>query len=247
MLSHKLKINDMKTEFMILGTPQQLAKVSIEAVQVGNSSINPVESLKNLGVVFDQHLTMTTHVNQVCQKGHFQLRKIRQIRKYLDREATEKLVHAFITSNIDYCNSLLYGTSNAVIEKLQKLQNTAARVICGANRYDHITPLLKELHWLPISYRISFKIALLTYKCLNGRAPGYLSDLVKRSRSSRSLRSNDYSKLKIPLCKTKIGSRAFTSAAPKVWNPIPEYIKEMDIDGFKRHLKAHYFKKAFAD
>ena len=113
------------------------------------------------------------------KKGHFQLRRIMQIREYLDKPATEKLIHAFVTSNIDYCNSLLYGTSNDVVAKLQNLQNTAGRVICDARKYDHITPLLKDLHWLPVRHRISYKIAFLTYKCLNGLAPGYLTSLVQ--------------------------------------------------------------------
>ena len=245
MLSHKLKINDTKTEFMILGTPQQLSKVAIESISVGNSSITPVKSLKNLGIVFDQHLNMSTHVNQVCQKGYYQLKRIRQIRKYLDKPATEKLVHAFVTSNIDYCNSLLYGTNKYVIDKLQKLQNAAARVICGARRYDPITPLLKDLHWLPVSYRISFKIALLTHKCLNNQAPAYLKDLLAANKPGRELRSSHQNKLKVPFCKTKIGSRAFTSAAPEIWNPIPENIKSLGIDKFKKQLKTHYFKQAF--
>ena len=245
MLSHKLKINDTKTEFMILGTPQQLAKVSIEAIKVGDSIIKPVESLKNLGVTFDHHLKMSTHVNQICKKGHFQLRKIRQIRSYLDKAATEKLVHAFVTSNLDYCNSLLYGTSCDVIDKLQKLQNAAAKVICGARKYDHVTPLLKDLHWLPVKFRINFKIALLTYKCLKGDAPKYLSDLLKANNPQRVLRSSERSDLRIPLCKTKIGSRSFTAAAPKVWNAIPENIRRLDIESFKKHLKTHYFRKAY--
>ena len=129
MLKHKLKINDTKTEFMVIGIPQQLAKVSISSIQLGSSSVTPVGSLRNLVVILDQQMTMLPHVNQVCKKGYHQLKKIRQIRKYLDKSATEKLVHAFITSNIDYCNPLLYGTTSCVINKLQRLQNAAARVI----------------------------------------------------------------------------------------------------------------------
>ena len=245
MLSHKLKINDTKTEFMILGTPQQLSKVSTSSISVGNSSISPVQSLKNLGVTFDQNLKMSLHVNQVCRRGYYQLKKIRQIRKYLDKPATEKLVHAFITSNIDYCNSLLYGAPDYVIDKLQRLQNAAARVICGVRKFDHITPTLKELHWLPVSYRISFKIALMAYKCIKGQAPAYLSDLIEVKESTRNLRSSSRTTLKVPLCKTATGTRAFSSAAPEVWNPIPEKIKNQNIDNFKKQLKTHYFKKAY--
>ena len=245
MLKHKLKINDTKTEFMIIGTPQQLAKVSISSIQVGSSPVAPAGSLRNLGVILDQQMTMLPHVNQVCKKGYHQLKKIRQIRKYLDKSATEKLVHAFITSNIDYCNPLLYGTTSCVINKLQRLQNAAARVIYGAKKFDHVTPLLKDLHWLPVSYRISFKIALLAYKCINGSAPSYLSDFLVTKSKTRCLRSNSKNTLKVPFCKTKIGTRAFTVAAPEVWNPIPEHIKAENMENFKKKLKTHYFKLAY--
>ena len=91
---------------------------------------------------------------------------------------TESLVHAFITSRVDYCNSLLYGLSNSHIMKLQRIQNAAARLVTGAPRFCHVAPLLCHLHWLPISYRIKFKILLLTFKCLYGLAPNYLIDLI---------------------------------------------------------------------
>ena len=245
MLSHRLKINDTKTEFLLLGTQQQLCKVNIEEVQVGNSFVKPVQSLRNLGVVFDQNLNMSSHVNQICQKGHHQLKRIRQIRKYLDKPATEKLIHAFVTSNIDYCNALLYGAPKNVIGKLQKLQNSAAKVVSGARKYDHVTPILKELHWLPVPYRISFKIALLTYKCLNNMAPPYLKELIKVYEPQRNLRSSGQLKLVTPMCKTKTGTCAFTSSAPQVWNEIPEHFKKLDLNNFKKQLKTHYFKKAF--
>ena len=188
---------------------------------------------------------MSSHVNQICQKGYHQLKKIRQIRKYLDKPATEKLVHAFVTSNIDYCNSLLYGTTDCVINKLQRLQNAAARVICGGRKYDHVTPLLKDLHWLPVSYRITFKIALLAYKCMNGLAPSYLRDLLATKTYTRSLRSSSKNTLKVPFCRTNTGTRAFTVAAPTVWNAIPESYKSMNLENFKKHLKTHYFKLAY--
>jgi hypothetical protein len=126
MLSHRLKINDTKTEFMLLGTSHQLAKVSIHEITVGNCVIKPVRSLRNLGVVFDQQLLMMDHVNSVCKKGYHQLRRIGQIRKYLNKNAAEEIVHSFITSHIDYCNALLYNAPKYVIGKLQKLQNAAA-------------------------------------------------------------------------------------------------------------------------
>ena len=104
-------------------------------------------------------------------------------------ECTEILVHAFVSSRLDYCNSLLHGSPKYVPQKLQRAQNAAARLIKLSRKYDHITPHLMDLHWLPIEYRIQFKILLLTYKTLNGLAPSYLSDLLQRYAPVRNLRS----------------------------------------------------------
>ena len=246
MLSHRLKINDTKTEFMVLGTSQQLAKVKIHEITVGNCAIKPVTSLRNLGVVFDQQLQMADHVNSVCKKGYYQLRRIRQIRKYLDKTAAEEIVHSFVTSHIDYCNALFYNAPKYAINKLQKLQNAAARVILGARKQDHATPLLHELHWLPVTQRIQYKIALLTFKCVTGMAPDYLRDLIQVVVPQRELRSSARTTLKIPRCNTNTGTRAFTWAAPQVWNNLPhDVITAPSINCFKTKLKTFLFKKAF--
>ena len=245
MLCHMLKINDMKTEFMLVGSWQQLSKVDIDSIRVGNSVIKPAKCLKNLGVIFDQNLDMMEHVTSVCKKGYFQLKRIRQIRKYLDKASAEKLVHSFITSNIDYSNAVLYGVSKQVISKLQKLQNCAARVVCQVGRHEHITPYLKELHWLPVAYRIKYKIALLTYKCVYDKAPKYLSELIEVYKPPRTLRSSEKHQLKVPRCNTKIGSKAFTSAAPEIWNGIPERFKTMNLDKFKSNMKTFLFEQAY--
>ena len=117
----------------------------------------------------------------------------------------------------------------------------------GGTKYDHVKPLLTALHWLPVAQKIDFKIALLTYKCLNGFAPKYLADLLEVQESCRVLRSNKKNRLKIPMTRTKtLGTRAFTYAAPAVWNSLPDYIKNTKcIDTFKRLLKTHYFELAF--
>ena len=121
---------------------------------------------------------MLSHINKTCSSAFYHLYNIRRIRKYLSRESTECLVHAFVTSNLDYCNSLLYGLPSTHISKLQRVQNTAARLVTGSPRFGHITPILNNiLHWLPINFRIQFKVLLLTFKCLHGLAPQYLSDL----------------------------------------------------------------------
>ena len=93
----------------------------------------------------------------------------------LSKESTEILIHAFVSSKLDHCNSLLYGLPAYQLAKLQVLQNTAARVVSLTRKYDHITPVLESLHWLPVKFRIVFKVLLLVYKALNGMAPPYLS------------------------------------------------------------------------
>ena len=139
-------------------------------------------------------MSVPSHFNKTGSSAFYYIYNIRRIRKYLSRSVTESLVHAFITSRIDYCNSLLYGLPNSHIMKLQRIQNAAARLVTGTPRFCHVTPLLFHLHWLPISYRIKFKILLLTFKCLYGQAPNYLIDLITIKKQSRySVRSSQMS------------------------------------------------------
>ena len=107
-------------------------------------------------------MSMLPHINNICKKLYHQLTRIRQIRKYIDIDAAESRVHSFVTANLDYCNSILYGCSTYLINKLQKLQNCAAKVVRNTHKYDHISPVLKDLHWLPVKSRTDYKIGLLT-------------------------------------------------------------------------------------
>ena len=249
MIVNKLKINDGKTEFMIIGTKQQLCKVNIDHLTVGGSSINPVSVAKNLGTWFDSNLNFREHINKTCRAAYFHLNNIRRIRKYLSNESAKMLVHAFIIGRLDYCNSLLYGLPSVHLCKLQRVQNSAARIICNISRYDHITPVLYTLHWLPIQFRISFKILIFTFKAIHGLGPEYINNLIGiRDRSRYSLRSNSGLLLNQPSAKLRktLGDRSFTSAAPALWNKLPLYIRNTDnFTSFKNILKTHLFKIAF--
>ena len=123
-------------------------------------------------------VNMAMHVTKTCSAAFFHLHNIRQIRKFLSHEATETLIHAFVTSKVDYCNSLLYGLPAYQIAKLQRVQNAAACLIFKESRFCHINPLLRQLHWLPVHYRIIFKILLIAFKAIRGLAPEYISCLV---------------------------------------------------------------------
>jgi len=144
-----------------------------------NASIHPLSRVRYLGVTIDCRLTMTDHVTAVCRTGYFWLRQLRSVAHSLTSEAAESLVHAFISCRLDYCNVLLYGITDGQLQRLQSVQNAAARLVTGTRRTDYITPVLQSLHWLPVRQRVTFMLATLVHKCLNGRALGYLADDVR--------------------------------------------------------------------
>ena len=144
----RLLLKDNKTEFVMIGTKQQLAKVNIDHILIGDCVIRPKEVVKNLGTWLDSTLSMNSHVNNTCSNAFYYLYNIRRIRKYLSRRSTETLIHAFVSSRVDYCNSLLYGLPAYQLNKLQRVQNAAARLIFQESKYCHVRPLLYNLHWL---------------------------------------------------------------------------------------------------
>ena len=189
-------------------------------------------------------------LNKACSAAFYHLHNLRRIKKYLSRDSLITLVHAFITSRLDYCNGLLFGLPKAQIAKLQRVQNPAARLILDIGKFSHITPALHELHWLPVSLRIDYKILLLTFKCIYGLAPTYLSDLISiKSNSLYNLRSTgkllllDHPKGNML---TTLGARSFSAAAPKLWNGLPMELRQAtSLDSFKSRLKTYLFKKYF--
>ena len=178
-------------------------------------------------------MTMETHVKKICQSSYFQIRNIRSIRKLLSDDSAASLIYSFVTSRLDNGNCLLNGISDALLKKLQLVQNTAARVLTKTRKYDHITPVLKDLHWLPVRERIQYKILLLTWKSLHDVAPPYLKDLLIPYTPARDLRSSDKELISVPRVKTSYGDRAFSSAAPTLWNTLPiELRKSHSIEHF---------------
>ncbi len=144
---------------------------------------------QNLSVVLESNLSFENHISHVTKTAFFHFRNIAKLQNTLPVSDTEKLVHAFMTSRLDYCNALLGGCPASSINKLQIVQNAAAGVLIRSRKYDHITPILQSLHWLPIKFHISYKILLLAYKALNNLAPVYLTSLLSRYNPTRSLRN----------------------------------------------------------
>ena len=243
-----LKLNDDKTEMLVITSRPSTSQSLNISVKVGDQYINPSdEPPKNLGVIFDSTCSLKDHVANVCRSINFNLYSIGKIRKYLDRPTVEKLVNATITSRLDYCNSLMFGIPKDLMSQLQKRQNHAARVITQWRKYDHITPVLVDLHWLPVKQRIDFKILLLTYKALNGLAPAYIRELLTPYTPVRTLRSMDNNLLEPPKCRLEyFGKRSFAAAAPVLWNDLPLHIKQSpSVDIFKSRIKTRLFQLAY--
>ena len=189
---------------------------------------------------------MSDHIDSVCRSGFFQLRQLRVILSTLTPDCAKMLVHAFISSRLDYCNSLLFGVSNEQLKRLQSVQNAAARLISGTRKFDHITPVLRDLHWLPVTQRIIYKLVMLVHKCLSGTALSYLADScipVGSLPGRRQLRSATTGQLFVPRTNTSIGRRSFSVCGPLTWNGLPATLRTSDLsaDAFGRALKRHLF------
>ena len=218
--------------------------MSVNCIRLGDVDVIPhVYSAKNLGTWFDSHMDMQTHITKTCGSAFF-LYDIRHIRKYLTSECTEKLIDAFITSRLDYCNSLLYGVPDLHMQKLQRVMNASARLIFCAPKHCHITPLLQQRHWLPMRLRIEFKILFITFKILRGSAPKYRIDLISFLPPSRyDLRRNNKGiLLSTPKRFTKVTMRP--CHAGSILHGV-SIRSAGTISDFKQKLKAFLFSKAF--
>ena len=167
---------------------------------------------------------MAPHVKSVARKSSFHLRNIGKARRVLREDATKTVMQSLVMSRLDYCNALLIGIQQDLIAKLQRLQNSAARIVSRTRKYEHITPLLIKLHWLPIKFRIQFKVLLLVYKALNGPAPKYIMELLVPYKPRRHLRSEAKGLLDEPRTRLKFGDRAFSISAPRLWNALPQHL-----------------------
>ena len=169
-VANKLKLNEEKTEVIHI-TSRFRSYTTLSPISIGSFSIEPVQSVRDLGVTFENDLRTDIHVK--CKSSYLALHKIGQIRNLLDKSTTEKLVHAFITSRLDFCNSLLLGLPDSAISKLQRVHNSAARLVTRSKIYDHISQIFSDIHWLLVRQWIAYKTLLLTYSCIHGNAPTY--------------------------------------------------------------------------
>ena len=251
LLNYGLHLNPSKSEAIVFYNPRSkpLAALaeSIGTVSVAGSPIKLQTSIKNLGVYIDSKMSFDKQVSETCEACYFHIHALRHIRTSLNTEASKTIAAAIVGSRLDFCNSLLAGTSVSNLTRLQRVQNTLARVVAQEPRFCHITPVLSDLHWLPVRHRISFKIATVTFRVLQSQQPSYLSSLIPRYVPARPLRSSSCLSICVPLRKTTMtASKSFSSAASNIWNALPNHLSSIPtLPAFRRALKHHLFLLAY--
>ena len=231
-----LKINPDKTEIILfLPKAAMLDNVIGGAFIEDGCCIRFSGTVKNLGVILDRHLTLEPHIKSIVSHCYKLLSDIGRIRSVLTEKQTELLVHSVISSRLDYCNALFFGLNKSLVNKLQKVQNAAARLILRKRKRTSIRSDIKSLHWLRVNQRIVFKTVLLVYKCINNIAPEELKSLIQMNPSKVQT-------LHVPALKTTHGRRSFKYVAPYLWNHLPEDMRKIvSVEKFKASLKTYLF------
>ena len=251
--ANMLKLNDNKTELVPVSSKRTKRLHSLPtSITLGNAQIPFKQSVKNLGLKLDCHHTMNAHVSNIARTCYVELRRLASIRRFLTSTATATLVSAFVLSRIDYCNSLLFGSTHDVTSNLQRMQNYAARVILRLPKSSSITIHLRSLHWLPVKVRSTYKITCLCYHCHSSTAPSYITDMLHRKPlHTRNTRS---SSCIMPLLnrpahnKATLGDRSFSFASSSVWNSIPNDVRcAPSLSSFKSRLKTYLFRSVYKD
>ncbi len=244
MAKNFLQLNEDKTEILFAGPKALRHQINSLLTPL---SVKPCEHVKNLGVILDADLNFHKHISSISKTAFYHLRNISKVRSLLSQSDSEKLVHAFISSRLDYCNGLFAGLAKQTLNKLQLIQNAAARVLTRTRRCEHITPVLISLHWLPVKQRIDFKILLIVFKAMNGLAPSYVADMLSEYTPDRPLRSSNKGLLTIPRINTKSAHGAFSHYGPTLWNSLPHELRSTTtVSSFKSRLKTYLFSQAFS-
>ena len=246
MSDNRLKLNQSKTQLLPIGTWQQLSKIKIDSVILANQIINFSSKAVNLGCILDSQLTFLDHIKFLTRTCLNQLRKLKIIRKSLQKDTAQSLIHAFIHARLDYCNSLFYGLPDKSIYLLQLIQNRAAKIVVQALKFDFVSPILEELHWLKVEKRIVYKVSILMFKIVNGLAPKYLMNRCTPKSTvlkPRYLRSDQQNFMIVPDSRLKIGERNFSVFGPRVWNSLPNNLRHpgLSFEMFKKLLKTYLF------
>lgn len=257
MSANQLSLNPSKTEFLLVGLSQQLAKVKSPVLSLdSNTSLQPVPYAKNLGFLIDSHLSFDAQISALSKACSYHIRDLRRIRSTLDYKTASTIATSLVQSKLDYCNSLYSNLPEHQLHRIQVLQNSLARAVTGVHRRDHISPALKSLHWLRVKERIQYKQLSLTYTALQFGKPVYLRNLLTLQ-SPRSTRSSSLVTLVRPPCsRLAIAERSFYYNIPSLWNSLPKHMRRPADPGtgsvlflsrrqFLTQLKTHLFSQSF--
>ena len=237
MKTYFLQLNSEKTEIMIIGSQSVLQQIDIGGVMLSSSvCIRFVSTVTNLGIQLDNTLTFHKQVLTLKKKSFLTIRNLRKIRQLLTNDQLRTVCNSFVVSCLDYCNSMYAGINKTDLRQLQIIQNMAAKVVSGKTKRAHLGSDLKDLHWLPVNKRIVFKLCVLVFKSLMGISPMYLQDLLLYKPTGQR---ND---LLVPRTNSRLGSRAFSAAGPRIWNKLPKHLRQcVGLVEFKKKLKTYLF------
>ncbi len=250
MRSNRLQLNAAKTELLWSTTRRRLHQLPRLPLRAGTDQIAPTSVVRDLGIYIDADVSMRSHVAKTVSTCFAILRQLRSIRRSVSRPVLQSLVVSLVLSRLDYGNATLAGIPAYLTKRLQSVLNAAARLIYSSSRFNHVSPLLRQLHWLKATERIEFKLAVLAFRCLQGLAPLYLADELCRSadlESHRRLRSASSSQLIVRRTRlSTVGDRAFPVAAARLWNSLPQHVTTaVSLPVFKTRLKTYLFSHSF--
>jgi hypothetical protein len=242
-----LQLNPKKSEAIQFTATRGRNRVDdVATIRVSNAVIPPLESIRSLGVTLDRKLSFDQHVTNTCKSCYHHIRALRHVRQSLPDDVARTVACSLVGSRLDYCNSLFVGMTKSNFSKLQRVQNTLARTVLRRGKFEHITPALKELHWLPVEHRVTYKLATLTFTVKTTGQPAYLRELLPDYEPTRTLRSSSKHLLLQSETKSVLASRGFRHSAAAVWNNLPDSLRSCsNFDSFKRSLKTYIFNLAF--
>jgi len=252
--SNRLLLNTSKTQFIWLGGRRRLAGVDQNLIAESFPHVVFLDSVRDLGIILDQELSFSPHVNQLTRSCYYQLRQLRVVSRSLSHAAAATLIHAFVTSRLDHCCSILVGLPLVLTARLDRVLRSAARLIGRIPKCAPVSAFMRDtLHWLPISQRISYRIAALVWRCLLGCAPAYLRELccpVSAMAGRRALRSSSGGELLVPRTTTSTRQRrAFSVVGPSIWNRLPLEIRllpRINTAMFYKLLKSSLYRRGWA-
>ncbi|XP_064629284.1 uncharacterized protein LOC135488573 [Lineus longissimus] len=246
LMDNKLALNAPKTDMANFVSSRRTG--SISSIVVDGQDIHESDCVKDLGVWLDKNMTMKKQVSSICRAASASLYNIGRVRKYLDQASAERLVCALVSSRLDCNNGILHGLHESTIAPLQRIQNWAARIVLRLRKSAHITPALRQLHWLPVRSRIEYKISLTAYKIYSGLAPQYFDGFLSAAPGRRETRYSGLDRVSVKRTRTRLGDRSLSSCAPVLWNALPGHVKAcQNITSFKLQLKTWLFKKHFSE